>query len=104
MSDGIGETVTGGAASGTPSVKLTTKGEGSYVIAVGHDWDRTIAHTLGPNQVMLHQYLDTMSEDTTWSQYKGQITGAAKSEVTMNDRAPTTDRWDMAAVEILGDD
>jgi hypothetical protein len=52
---------------------------------------------------MLHQYLDTKSEDTTWSQYKGQITGAGKSEVTMNDTAPTTDRWDMAAVQILGD-
>jgi Bacterial Ig domain len=103
MSDGIGATVAGGAASGAPSVTLMTLEEGSLVFAVGHDWDNAIARTLGVNQVLLHQYLDASAGDTTWSQYTGQATGAAGSMVTMNDTAPTGDQWDMAAVELRGD-
>ena len=103
MSDGIGASVAGGAASGEPSVTLKTEEEGSFVVAVGHDWDNAVARTLGPNQVMLRQYLDTASGDTSWSQYLGQITGPAGSLVTINDTAPTHERWDMAAVELLGD-
>jgi hypothetical protein len=73
------------------------------LVAVGHDWDNAVARTLATNQVMLHQYLDTGAGDTSWSQYLGQITGPAGSLVTMNDTAPTNDRWDMAAVELRGD-
>jgi len=52
---------------------------------------------------MLHQNVDTATGDTYWSQYTGQITGLAGETITMNDTAPTTDRWNMAAVELLGD-
>jgi hypothetical protein len=31
------------------------------------------------------------------------VTGAAGSVVTMEDTAPTSDHWNMAAVEVLGD-
>jgi hypothetical protein len=62
-----------------------------------------IARTLGPNQTMLHQYLDTATGDTSWSQYTGQATGLAGSVVMLNDTAPTSDQWNMAAVEVLGD-
>jgi hypothetical protein len=103
MSYGIGASVTAGAASGAPSVSLTTTGEGSLVYAVGNDWDTATARTLGTNQVMLRQYLDTKTGDTFWSQYTGYVTGAAGSVVTMEDTAPTSDHWNMAAVEILGD-
>jgi hypothetical protein len=101
-STGIGASVTGGAASGAPSVSLSTTGEGSLVYAVGHDWDKATARTLGPNQTMLHQYLDTATGDTSWSQYTSLATGPAGSVVTLNDTAPTNDQWDVAAVEILG--
>ena len=103
MSEGIGASVVGGAASGAPSVSLKTTEEGSLVYAVGNDWDAATARTLGPNQMMLHQFLDTGTGDTFWSQYTGQITGAAGESVTLNDTAPTSDQWNMAAVEILGD-
>jgi hypothetical protein len=73
------------------------------VFAVGHDWDNAIERTLGSNQVMLHQYLDTAAGDTAWSQYTGQVTGPTGTVVTLNDTAPTSDRWDMAAVELRGD-
>ena len=76
-STGIGASVTGGAASGAPSVSLTSTGEASLVYADGNDWDRAAARTLGPNQTMLHQYLDTETGDTFWSQYTSAATVAA---------------------------
>ena len=72
------------------------------MFAVGTDWSAPLARTLGPSQVMLHQELDG-SGKTFWSQYTGQVTGAAKTSVTINDTAPGEDRWNMAAVELLGD-
>jgi hypothetical protein len=103
MSNGIGASTSGGAASGMPSVSLKTQEAGSLVFAVGHDWDKAIERTLGPNQVMLHQFLDMKTGDTSWSQYTSQVIGLAGTEVTLNDVAPTGDRWDMAAVELRGD-
>jgi Domain of unknown function (DUF4082)/Bacterial Ig domain/Fibronectin type III domain/Lysyl oxidase len=103
MSDGIGASAVGGAASGAPSVSLKTTGEGSLVFAVGNDYDSATARTLGPNQVLLRQYLDTKTGDTYWSQYTGSVTGPAGETITLNDTAPTKDQWNMAAVELLGD-
>ena len=103
MSDGIGATAAAGAASGAPSVSLKTTEEGSLVYAVGNDWDTATARTLGSNQVMLRQYLDTKTEDTFWSQFDGAVTGPVGETVTLNDIAPTSDSWNMAEVEILGD-
>jgi|GEM_PF-2978975 len=103
MSDGVGASVGGSAANGPPSVSLKTTEDGTLVFAVGNDYDKATARTLGVNQVMLHQYLDTGTGDTYWSQYTGQITGSAGETVTMNDTAPTADQWNMAAVELLGD-
>jgi hypothetical protein len=102
MSDGAGASVVGGAASGAPSVSLKTTEAEDLVFGVGNDYDSATARTLGPNQVMLSQYLDTTG-DTYWSQYTGAVTGAAGSTVTLNDTAPTGDQWNMAAVEVLGD-
>jgi Domain of unknown function (DUF4082)/Bacterial Ig domain/Fibronectin type III domain/Lysyl oxidase len=103
MSQGMGASVVGGAASGAPSVSLKTTEEGVLAFAVGNDYDNAIGRTLGPNQVILNQYLDTKTGDTFWSQYTGQVTGAAGSTVTLNDTAPTNDQWNMAAVEVHGD-
>jgi hypothetical protein len=103
MSDGVGASAVGGAANGAPSVSLTTTGEGSLVFGVGNDYDNATARTLGPNQVMLRQYLDTGTGDTYWSQYTNYVTGKAGEPVTINDTAPTNDQWNLAAVEVLGD-
>jgi hypothetical protein len=103
MSNGFGASVAGGGASGAPSASLTTTEAGSLVFAVGNDWDKASARTLGTNQVLLHQQVDTHSGDTFWSQYTGQITGPTGSVVTLNDTAPTNDQWNMAAVELLSD-
>jgi len=103
MSNGVGASAAAGAVGGAPSVSLKTSSEGSLVYAVGADYDHAISRTLGPNQVLLRQNLDTSAEETFWSQFTNAITGPAGETVTMDDTAPTGDRWDMASVEILGD-
>ena len=80
------------------SVKATEKG--SLVFAVGHDWTNSVARTLPTGQVLLHQYLDTVAGDTTWTQYTSAPTAAAGETVTMSDTAPANDEWNMAAVEV----
>jgi hypothetical protein len=52
---------------------------------------------------MLDQWLDTGAGDTNWTQYTAVAISPAGSVVTVADTAPTTDRWDLAAVELIGD-
>jgi hypothetical protein len=101
---GIGTSVAGSAASGAPSVKLTTASPSSLVFAVGHDWDNAIARTLPSGWVLLDQWVNAASGDTFWSQYTNTPTGAAGSVVTVNDTAPTNDQWNLVAVELTSDD
>ncbi len=98
---GTGATAAGSAVSGAPSVSLKTTAAGSLIYGVGNDWDNAITRTVGPNQVLLNQYLSTASGDTFWSQNTTLKAGPAGSLATLNDTAPTTDRWNMAAVEVL---
>jgi hypothetical protein len=102
-SNGTGASATAGGASGEPSVSLTTQQAGSLVYAVGNDWDNAIARTLGPNQTLMRQDVDTVGGNTFWSQFASAQTGPVGSVVTMNDTQPTTDDWNMAAVEIVSD-
>jgi hypothetical protein len=103
MSNGIGASAANGGATGAPSVSLMTSEEGSLVYGVGGDWSSATPPSLGPNQVLLHDDLDTAVQKTFWSQYLGTVTGPAGEPVTLNDTAPTSDQWNMAAVEIRGD-
>ena len=98
---GIGASVAASAASGAPSTNLTTTGATSLVFAVGNDWDNSVARTLPVGWVTLDQWLNTSAGDTYWSQYTNTPTGPAGSVVTVNDTAPTTDSWNMVAVELL---
>jgi hypothetical protein len=102
-SNGSGASATAGGVSGEPSVSLTTKQAGSLVYAVGNDWENAIARTLGPNQTLMRQDVDTAGGNTFWSQFTSALTGPAGSVVTMNDTEPTSDDWNMAAVEIVSD-
>jgi hypothetical protein len=102
--DGVGASAAASAANGAPSLKLTTQGAPSLVFAVGHDYDNAIARTLPSNWTMLDQWLDTVAGDTFWTQYTSVAVSPAGSVVTVSDTAPTTDRWDLAAVELIGDD
>jgi hypothetical protein len=98
---GTGASAAGGAASGAPTVRLTTQGKGSVSFAVGNDYDNAIARTLGGGQTMISQWLDSRTGDTYWSQYVNTPSTSVGQTVTLNDTAPTTDQWNMAAVEVL---
>jgi hypothetical protein len=98
---GIGASAAASAASGGASVSLVTTKDSSLVYAVGNDWDRALPRTLGPSQVMVHQWVDTRVNDTFWVQAWSSPIAAASTPVTLSTTAPTMDRWNFAAVEIV---
>ncbi|MFP3579843.1 Ig-like domain-containing protein [Arthrobacter sp. SIMBA_036] len=98
---GTGAVSTGGAASGAPTLTVTTTAATSLVLAVGHDWDKAVARTLPTGFAMLDQCVDTAHGDTSWSEYTNQATGPAGTPVKIGATAPTSDQWNMAAVELL---
>lgn len=98
---GTGVSSAAGAASGAPRVSVTTTAAGSWVFGVGNDYDNAIARTPGSGQVLQHQWADTGVGDTFWSQSQTTTTPVAGTVVPINDTAPTTDQWNLAAVEVV---
>jgi hypothetical protein len=99
--DGPGATAAGSGKTGAPKVTLKTLSATSLVFAVGNDWDQAVARKLPVGWQMLSQHLDTATGDTFWVQYTNQPTGKAGSQVVVQDLAPTTDRWNLAAAEVI---
>jgi len=95
-----GATAASSASSGAPSVSLTTTRAGSQVWGVGNDWDRAVARTVGANQTKVDEFL-APSGDTMWVQRLTSPVPFAATPVTVNDTAPTNDRWNLAAVEVI---
>ena len=54
----------------------------------------------GANQTVVDQYL-APAGDTYWVQRQNAATGAGGTRVSIDDTAPTTDLYDLAAVEVL---
>jgi hypothetical protein len=98
--DGVGPS---SGAFGAPTLSLTTTKASSLVFAMGEDWDNAIARTLPAGWVSLNQWLDTATGDTYRSQYTNVPVQATGTQVTVSDTAPTTDRWNLVAVELTGD-
>jgi hypothetical protein len=94
--------VTGGAnaSSGAPSASLVTTRNSSWVFGVGNDYDNAITRAPGANQTMVHQYLAPVG-DTYWVQRQSSPTANSGTAVTINDTAPTTDRYNLSIVEVL---
>ncbi|NEN05937.1 DUF1929 domain-containing protein [Diaminobutyricibacter tongyongensis] len=89
------------AATGAPSASLTSTRTGSWVWGVGDDWSTATPRTTGIGQTQVDQMLASVG-DTFWTQRQtvpGTVT--APSTVTINDTAPTTDRWNLSLIEIL---
>ncbi len=97
---GVGASAGASARSGAPSVSLTTTKANAWVFGVGNDWDNAIGRTLGTAQTLVHQWVDTGVGDTFWAQRLLTGVAAAGTTVTLNDTAPTTDRWNLTAVEV----
>ena len=100
-SSGTGASAVANGASGAPSVTLVTTQAGSLVYGIGNDWDRAVARTLGANQTLVHQFVDTASGDTYWVQARTGAVTNANTSVQLNDTAPTNDRWNFASVEVI---
>jgi beta-lactam-binding protein with PASTA domain len=98
---GTGATGAASAATGPSTVGLTTTAPGSLVYGVGNDSARAVARTLGANQTMTHEWIDTAAAQTFWVQSIASPVANAGTLATINDIAPTSDRWNLASVEIL---
>lgn len=97
---GVGVAGASGAPSGAPDIYLPGVATGSWVFAVGNDWDRAVARTPTAGQVLQQQWIDTAVGDTFWVQSTAAPQSTAPGLVTIHDTAPTNDRWNYAAVEV----
>ena len=97
---GVGASAGDSDVVGAPSVSLTTTHAGSLVYGVGNDWDDAAARTLPANQALVHQYL-APAGDTFWAQNLLGSVGIAGTTIAISDTGPTTDRWNLAVVEIV---
>jgi hypothetical protein len=99
-SGAIGATKAFSAASGAPSGSVVTTRNNSWVLGAGNDFDNALTRTAGPTQTLLHQLL-TSTGDTYWVQMQNAVTPTSGTTVAINDTAPTTDRYNLAVVEVL---
>jgi hypothetical protein len=99
-SGAIGAISSGNASSGGPTASLVTTSNNSWVVGVGNDYDFAIARTVGAGQTLVHQFLAPIG-DTYWVQMKTGAVPAAGTTVTINDTAPTGDRYNLGIVEIV---
>ena len=98
---GVGASSTANAATGAPTVSLTTTKAGSLVYGVGNDYDRAVARTVPAGQSKVHEWVDTITGDTYWVQARVGSVASIGTVVTLQDTAPTNDRWNFAIVEIV---
>jgi uncharacterized repeat protein (TIGR01451 family) len=96
----IGATRSANARPGAPTASLVTTRANSWVLGVGNDYDNAVARTPGTGQSLVHQYLAAIG-DTYWVQRQNSPTPVSGTTVTINDTAPTADRYNLSAVEIL---
>jgi hypothetical protein len=99
-SGAIGATAGNSAATGAPTASLVSTRNNSWVFGVGNDFDNAIARTPGTGQSLVHQYL-TSTGDTYWVQKQNAFTPLSGTTVTINDTAPTSDRYNLSICEVL---
>lgn len=100
-SSAIGSTSSATGTTGKPSTSLTTTRDGSWVLANGNDWSGSTARTLGSGQTLVYEWRDTADGNDFWVQRQTSATVTSGTIVTMNDTAPSGDKWNLAAVEVL---
>ena len=96
---GIGATAVSSAPTGAPTITLTPYTSGGIASAVGFDWTASVDRTLPSDQALLDENTDPLG-DTYWAQDATAPTTAG-TEVALGDLAPTTDNFDLAAVEVM---
>jgi len=73
----------------------------SLVWAGAHDWTNDATPIPGADQVIVHQFIDTVVHDSFWVQAV-TVPTTAGTPVTVSDTGLVNDRWSLVAVEILG--
>jgi hypothetical protein len=89
-----------GAPSGAPDIYLPGVSAGSWVFAVGNDWDNAVSRVPVAGQVLVHQRIDSATGDTFWVQSTA-APSTVNALVDIHDSSPTADQWNYAAVEIV---
>jgi len=84
---------------GAPVATLVTTRANSMVFGVGNDYDGAVARVVGAGQSMIAQSLSSVG-DTYWVQRLDGSVAAVGTTVTINDTAPTNNRFNLAIVEI----
>jgi hypothetical protein len=97
---GVGASAGASVLKAAPNVSLVTTAPGSLVYGVGIDWDHAVAHVPVAGQAIAHQWIDSASGDTMWSQGTQAPVAASGATVNLGDSSPTTDRFNLAAAEI----
>jgi hypothetical protein len=100
---GLGAVSGASGPTGAPTATLTTTTDGSWVHAVGNDWDGAAARTLAAGHEMVHQWVDTDVGDTFWVERPAAATRGVGVPVAVGATGPTNHRWNVAAVEVLPD-
>ncbi len=103
-SAGVGASAAGSAQSGAPRTALTTTRSSSWIFGVGNDWDHAVSRTPAAGQTITHEWVDSGVGDTFWMQSLTSATPSSGTSVALQDTAPTSDRWNLVAVEVLGAD
>ena len=96
----IGATKSANAKSGAPTASLITTANGSWVFGVGNDFDNAVARKAGVGQTVVHQFLSPAG-DTYWVQMQNAATPLSGTTVSINDTAPTGDRYNLSLCEIV---
>lgn len=97
---GVGASAHASGPDGAPTVSLTSTKAGSMVFGVGNDYTDPISHTPDTGQTMLHEDI-AGTGDYYWAQRVDGTTASAGTAVTVSDSDPTTDMWNLAAVEVI---
>jgi hypothetical protein len=97
---GIGSLAQASARSGAPDVSVSGVTAGSWVFAVGNDWDSAVQRTPVSGQYLVNSDVDASVGHTYWVQAT-TAPSTTDGAVDIHDTAPTTDQWNYAAVEVL---
>jgi hypothetical protein len=98
-SGAVGNVASGSNPTGAPTAQLVTTRNNSLVLGVGNDWDNATNRTVGAGQTLVRQYLSP-NGDTYWVQRTTSPVPLSGTTVTINDTAPTTDRYNLSIVEV----
>ncbi|HEY7438841.1 MAG TPA: hypothetical protein VIC35_05545 [Acidimicrobiia bacterium] len=99
---GVGAVQSQSAVTPHPSATIRTVDNASLLLGVANDWTRPSHPAVGAGETMVSSYTDTSTGDTYWAQAGTQKLSAG-SLATLDATLATSDRVNLAMVEVLAD-